>query len=237
MGGSKWGSRVLGIAFLFQFVTSVISGVIVKPALVVPEDAVETMVRIAGNPGLMRSYILLDMLTALGIVFLGVMLYITLRKAGERMALVGLGFYILEGALLGASKLQSYTLLRASELYVPLGRPEYLRTLAKLALESSEFVGFTLHMLVFCVGAALFYYLMTRSRVVPRWLSLWGLISLTPLVVATVLSIMGVAVPDGLAALAIPYFPFELAIGVWVAVKGVADPEVSAIGVRAARAA
>lgn len=49
------------------------------------------MLRIANNPLLMRTYILVDMLTALGIVFLGAMLFLTLRKQNETAALVALG--------------------------------------------------------------------------------------------------------------------------------------------------
>lgn len=210
-------SRVLGIAFLLQFVTSFVSGVFVQPALIAPEDMVETMTRIASHVGLMRLNILLDMATALGVIFLGAMLYTCLRRTDEKIALVGLGFYILEGALLGASKLGSFSLLRLSELYAGGTQLESLPTLAMLAFESADFVGFQLHMLAFCLGGILFYSLLVRSRIVPRWLSLWGLISVTPLLIATLLDFFGVGVP---MALAIPYIPFEFVIGLWIAAKG-----------------
>jgi hypothetical protein len=215
-------SRVLGIAFLLQFVTSVASGVFVQPALIVSGDIVESMMRIASHTGLMRLYILLDMLTALGVIFLGAMLYITLKKGNEKVALVALGFYILEGALLGASKLQTFSLLRMSQLYVTSGQPSYLQTMATLAFESADFVGFQLHMLAFCLGGILFYTLLYKSGIVPRGLSLWGLITVTPLLVATILALFEVQVPP---ILAVPYIPFELVIGLWIAAKGIRDTE------------
>jgi len=222
MSRSKWPSRVLGIAFLLQFVTSIVSGVIVKPTLVVPGDIVATMTRIAARPGLMTTYMLLDMFTALGVVLLGVMLFLNLRKQNEGVALVGMAFYILEGGVLAASKLQSFSLLRYSQVYVSGDQAPILTTMAEVALESMEFVGFDLHMIAFCIGAILFYTLLVTSRAVPRALSLWGLISVSPLLVATLLGIYGVAVPF---ALAIPYVPFEFVIGVWILVKGVGVPE------------
>jgi hypothetical protein len=210
-------ARVLGIAFLLQFVTSVSSGLLVQPALIVPDNISETMITIADHAGLMRAGILLDMFTALGIIFLGAMLFVSLRKQNEAMALVALGFYVLEAALLAASRSDAFSLLRMSQEYVAAGQPDYLETLANLALESADFVGFTLHVLVFCIGGILFYYLLDKSGIVPRVLSLWGLITLVPLLIATLLAILDIEVP-GIVAL--PYFPFEFVIGIWLAVKG-----------------
>lgn len=213
-------SRILGVAFLLQFITSFSSGLFLQPALIVPDNISETMSRIAENPSLMKANILVDMATALGVIFLGAMLYVTVRKQNEKIALIGLGFYILEGALLGASRAEAFSLLRISQEYVAAGRPDYMQRMATLALESMDFVGFTLHVLVFCVGAILFYYLLYKSGVVPRALSLWGLITIVPLLILTLLAIFDYQAPEFLA---LPYFPFEFVIGLWILVKGVPE--------------
>lgn len=213
-------ARILGAAFLLQFVTSFSSGVFLQPALIVPDNISETMLKIADNPSLMKAYILLDMLTALGVIFLGAILFLTLKKQNEKMALTALGFYILEGALLAASRAEAFSLLRMSQEYVATGQPAYLQTLANLALESMDFAGFTLHMLAFCSGAILFYFLLYKSRVVPVVLSLWGLITVVPLLVGTLLGLFDYQVPFFVA---VPYIPFELVIGVWILVKGIKD--------------
>jgi hypothetical protein len=213
-------SRVLGIAFLLQFVTSVSSGLFIQPAWLVPGNIHETMLKIADNPWLMRANIFVDMLTALGVIFLGAMLYVTLRRYNEKIALIGLGFYILEGALLAASRSEAFSLLRISQEYATAGNPAYLQVMANLALESMDFVGFTLHMLAFCLGGILFYYLLYKSGAVPRALSLWGLITLLPLLVANLFDIFGYQVPQFVG---LPYFPFELVIGLWILVKGIPE--------------
>lgn len=229
MNSIKKGSRILGIAFLLQFVTSFASGVFVQPALIVSGDIGETMQRIAGNPALMRGYILLDMLTALGVIFLGVMLYETLKEENEKVALVALSFYILEGALLAASRLDAFSLLRISQAYAAAGEPLYLQSMAEVALEAMDFVGFQLHMLAFCAGAILFYFLLYRSRAVPAVLSLWGLVTVVPLLAATLLGIFEIEVPF---IVAVPYVPFELVIGVWILVKGTRAVERTAAALR-----
>jgi hypothetical protein len=225
MNSAKHLSQLLGLAFLLQFITSVASGMALQPALIVPGDINETLVRIATNPELMRLYIFVDMLTAMGIVFLGAMLFVTLRKENENMALVGLGLYILEAGLLAASRMGAFSLLRISEDYVTAGRPENLQTMGAMTLEAMDAVGFLLHMLAFGAGAILFYILLYRSRVVPRALSLWGLITLLPLVFGTVIAMFDIEVPALLYMLQIPYIPFEFVIGLWILVKGLDVPQ------------
>ena len=71
-------SRILGFAFLFQFITSFSSGVFLKAAWFVPDNMSATLLKIANTPWLLRTNIFVDMLTAVGVTFLGVMLYLAL---------------------------------------------------------------------------------------------------------------------------------------------------------------
>ena len=70
------------------------------------------MVKIANNPLLMRANILGEIITAAGIIFLGAVLFVILRKQNEKMALTALGLYILEAVLLAASRMEAFSLLR-----------------------------------------------------------------------------------------------------------------------------
>jgi hypothetical protein len=215
------GSKILGFAFLFQFITSFSSGVFLKPTWFVSDDIGATLLKIAANPIWLRTYILLDMLTALGVIFLGVVLYVYLKKHDEKLALTALSLYILEAALLAVSRLDTYSLLGFSQAYVN-EQSSMLLILGKVAYETMDFVGGTLHMLAFCAGALLFYSLLVKSRLVPRWLSLWGLITTVPMLVATVARIFGYSLPF---ILYVPYVPFELFIGIWILVKGIPESQ------------
>jgi len=217
MNANNKTSRVLGIAFLLQFITSFSSSIFIKPLWLVPGNIRETMLKIAENPGLLRANILADMLTALGVIFLGAIMFTTLRKQNEKIALAALGFYILEGTLLATSKMATFSLLRLSQEFVSAGQPENFLTFGNLALEAMDYVGDTLHMLAFCLGAILFYYLLDQSRIVPRWLSLWGLITVLPLLIGTLTAIFEVDLPF---ILFVPYVPFEIVIGIWILAKG-----------------
>ena len=229
-------SRVLGVAFLLQAVTSLTSGLILRLALTVPGNISETMVTIANNAWLMRANILGEMITALGIIFLGAVLFVTLRKENEKLALVGLGFYGLEAVMLAVSRIAAFSLLRISQEYVTAGHPAYLQTLGNLAFESMNFAYGALLMLAFCLGAIPFYYLLYKSAIIPRALSLWGLITVFPCLAGTLLTLFGYEVPF---AVFLPYAPFEFVVGVWILVKGINDgsetkqsPRLEAIGLK-----
>jgi hypothetical protein len=215
-------SRVLGAAFLLQAVSSLVSNAFLLDPLIVPGNIIGTMTNIANNVMQVRAGILGDMVTAFGIIFLGAILFVTLRKQNEKMALVALGFYILEAVLLAVSRLLTFFLLRISQESVIAGHPAYLQSLGNLTFETMHFGFSALAMLAFCLGAILFYYLLDKSRIVPRVLSLWGLITVFPCLVATLSAIFGYQVPFFVY---IPYAPFEFVIGVWILVKGIKIPE------------
>lgn len=209
-------SRVLGVAFLLQAITSLVSGAILLKPLLVPGNITESMTKIADNPLLLRASIFGDFITAMGIIFLGTVLFVTLRKQNETVALFSLGLYIFEAGLLAASRLSTFSLLRISEAFATTGQPADLQAMGTVTLDSMNF-GYSLHLLPFCVGGMLFYYLLYKSGMVPRLLTLWGLITTPLILVATLLVIAGYVAP---IYLYLPYTPFEFAIGLWILIKG-----------------
>lgn len=214
-------SRILGIAFLIQAVFSLVGNAVFLNPLTKSGDIHQVLAHIAANPLQVRIGVLFEMVTALGVIFLGVMLYLYGRKENEWMALTGMCFYILEGALLAASKLNGLVLLDISRTYMETGNPAHLASVASALIGSMNY-NYTLSMLAFSAGAPFLYYLMYRSHIVPSWLSLWGLITaICPCLVATVAVLMGITVPF---AFYLPYAPFEFVIGIWILIKGINQP-------------
>ena len=211
--------RLLGAAFLLQAVASLVSGLFLLQPLIVSGNIIDSMTNIANNALQMRASIVVEMITAIGIVILGVLLYLTLKKQNMKIALVALGLYLIEAALLAASRIPAFSLLRISQESVIAGHPAYLQTLGNLLYESLDF-GYSLHMLVFALGATLFYYLFFKSGFLPRVLSLWGLIAAPLALIGILFVLFGYDVP---IVVFLPNLPFELTIGVWLMVKGIRD--------------
>jgi hypothetical protein len=76
--------------------------------------------------------------------------------------------------------------------------------------------------LVFCLGGAMLYVLLYRSRIVPRWISAWGLVAIPFYVAAYLLPMYGVLDVDAPAQV-LMYTPLavqEMVLAVWMIARG-----------------
>jgi len=209
---------LLGAAFLLQAAASLVSTFLRTP-LIVPGKIVDSMANIASKALQMRVSIVAEMIAIIGIVMLGALLFVTLKEQNGKIATVALGLYIVTAAIIAVSRVAAYALLRISQESVLAGHPAHLVTLGNLFYELQEF-GYFLHMLPYTLGAAMFYYLLTRSRYVPRAISLFGLVAAVLALVGSLCDHLGVAVP---LFVFLPNLPFDLGIGLWLLIKGISD--------------
>ena len=76
-----------------------------------------------------------------------------------------------------------------------------------------------IHVYFFITGALLFYYLLFRTRLVPRFLSVWGLGATVVLLLVTGLKLAGIESVI-LDALLMPMIGNEVILAIWLMVKG-----------------
>jgi hypothetical protein len=210
--------RFLGAAFLLQAVASIISTLILTP-LIVPGNIIDSMTNIANNTLQMRASIVGEMIAVIGIVMLGSLLFVTLKNQNGKMALVALGLYLITAAIIAVSRIAVFALLRISQESVIAGHPADLQALGNLFYELQDF-GYFLHMLPYTIGATMFYYLFYKSGYIPRILSLWGLIAASLAFIGTLFDHLGY---DVSLFVYFPNMPFDLAVGLWLLVKGIRD--------------
>jgi hypothetical protein len=213
--------RLLGAAQLFVFAASMLSEQLLK-SVVGSVSISDTLVNISENTSRMWISNLVALLNCLGIVTLGVLFYIILNEQNKILALVALGFFLAEGITLAVSKIGAYGLIPLSQEFVAAGAPEssYYQTLGDFLYNGVDRKGYDIHMLFFCMGGILWYYLLYVSGIVPPILSLWGLAAVCLLSIPVLLALLS---RDFLPAtiLALPYAPFELVLGIWLIVKGI----------------
>ena len=89
-------------------------------------------------------------------------------------------------------------------------------------MAAREWLGPVGAVLTFGLGALMYYWVFYRSRLVPRWLSGWGLVGATLVTVSGLLVMFGLAVPLGTtqAVLALPIAVQEIVLAVWLIAKG-----------------
>ncbi|UCE91298.1 MAG: DUF4386 domain-containing protein [Methanobacteriota archaeon] len=210
-------SRLLGAAFILQASASLTSGLI-RDSLIGTGDITDTMTRISNDAWLMELSIAVEMVTAIGVVMLGALLYFVLKGQDMKIALIALGLYLMEVAAIVFSQMALFGLLHVSQESATAGHPENLQTLGALFLEIHEFSFLSVVMLFFALGAVLFYYLFYRSGYLPKVWILFGLLVASLSFIGVMLALFGIDTP--VLYVVMLNLPFELGTGLWLLTKG-----------------
>jgi hypothetical protein len=72
----------------------------------------------------------------------------------------------------------------------------------------------------FCLGAGMYYSLFFQSRLIPRWLSGWGIVAILLMLTACMLSLFSDNAITGYTLLVLPIALQEMVLAVWLIVKG-----------------
>jgi len=175
-----------------------------------------TAVSANGNQAIIGALWVLIMGFALAMM--SIVLYPILRKHNEALAL---GVVIFRGALEAVTYIVAVVcwllLLVLSQEFVKAGAPDasHFQTLGTLLLKADFWNG---HMLgiVFSLGALMIYYVFYQSKLVPRWLSIWGFVGGILYLAVPLLAMFGFE----LGILEAPLGLQEMVMAVWLIVKG-----------------
>lgn len=224
-------ARTAGILYIIGTVAGVVTKLVVMPPVAGADDPLAAS---AQHSGMVVTGALLVLVMGLSLALVPVVLFPVLRRVDERLAI---GYLVMRGAVEAAC----YVLSALSWLLLlPLGQvmsagpgtasPAGLRLGSLLA--GTDDVGAVLA-LVFCLGGAMFYLLLYRSGIVPRWIASWGLAAIPLYVAAFVLAMYGVigAGSSELNLLVMPLAIQEMVLAVWLIARGfrpIADSPTSA---------
>ena len=178
----------------------------------------------AAHQGQVAAGVLLGFIAALAAPGIAVALYPVLRRFGEGLALGAVSFRIIEGVFYALGVLVLLSLSTLSRAFVDAGAPDdqHYTTLGQTMLAQYHWLVDAGLLLAFSVGGLLYYLVFYRSKLVPRWLSAWGIGGAVLLMIAAVLLIFGVISPlsPGQIALAVPIGVQEMVLAVWLLAKG-----------------
>lgn len=228
MNANRKAAIAVGVLYIIGTVSGVLSVVISNPIL----DAPDFLSSIAANPNqvVLGASFVLTMGLALAIV--PVAAYPVLKQHNQTLAM---GYVVFRGALetVGymATVICTLLLVALSREYVAAGMPDGsgFQALGGVLAESSNWitqVGTT----AFILGALMFYWVLYRAKLIPRWISGWGLITAVPYFAAAFLVMFGViegwSSLDG--GLRVPLGLQEMVMAVWLIVKGFNPPAIGA---------
>jgi hypothetical protein len=226
MNTYRTNATIAGVLYIIGTVAGILSLALLQPV----RDAQDLLVSAAANANLVIAAALCVLLMALSLAMVPVVLYPVLKRHSQVLAL---GYVVFRGALETVTCLVTpiawLLLVALSQLVVQgqgVAAPD-LQASAALLLKPGA-VG-SIAGIVFCLGAAMFYTVLYQSRLVPRWISVWGLAGLLPYLAAYLMAMF--ATLDVMSSTAIlMYLPLavqEIVLAVWLIVKGFSSTAVA----------
>ena len=206
------------------YIIGTVAGILSKVVAYFPvHDADDPLSYAVKHSDAVATGALLVLVMGLSLAFVPVVLFPILRGVDEVLAT---GYLIIRGAVETAA----YVMIAiAWLLLVPLAEamsagpgtasPAGVR-LGTLVIDSDG--ASAMLTLVFCLGAVLFYVLLYRSRIVPRWITLWGFVGIPLYAAAYLLAMYGTISSNSSEQnlLQLPLGVQEMVLAVWMIARG-----------------
>ncbi len=210
---------IVGVLYIIGTVAGVLSLVFVNPILSAPDY----LLQFSANKTQVITGALLVIIMGVALVMVPVMMFPILKKQNKALALGYVVFRALEAVTYIAVVISWLLLITLSQEYVKAGAPDasYFQTLGALLLEADDWINPILT-IVFILGALMFYYLLYQSKLIPRFISVWGLIAAIPYLTAGLLLMFTLISPSSTTqiVLMLPLALQEMVLAVWLIVKG-----------------
>jgi hypothetical protein len=191
------------------------------------EDGGGILANAATHESQMITWALLNLVGAVAAAGVAFMFYPILKRAVDTSVKQGLALWyvgtrITESGCYLVAVLATWAFLPLSREFAAAGAPDvsHFQT-SGLMLQTTQDLALALAQSVFAVGAGMLYYLLFQTRLVPRWLSLWGLLS-APLFLIASLSLLWTGDPNSTLAniFFAPLALQEMVLAVWLIFKG-----------------
>lgn len=226
MNSSRKTAIIVGGLYIIGTVAGVLSVVFTTSILNDPEY----LIQISANEKQIIAGALFVLLMGFSLAMVPVLLFPILKKQHEALAL---GYIVFRGALETVTYIALVIcwlfLMVLSREYVAAGAPadSYFQTLGALLRGGYASIN-TILIIVFSLGALMLYGMFYQSRLIPRWISVWGFIAIILHFTTAFLLIFHIVDSDTAPVLLVMNFPIflqEMVMAVWLIAKGFNSPE------------
>jgi hypothetical protein len=221
MNTNRMNAVIVGVLFIIATVAGTIAASIGKPILGAPDYLTE----ISANESTIIIGAFLAFLMAISCAGIGLGLYPIMRKYSVGMAIGTVGFRVIESMIQILGGASTIALLALSQEFVKAGAPDaaYFQIIGAVIKAEDEWLSNGVMLLSWCIGAFMYYTLFYQYRLVPRWLSGWGLIGITLTTISSVLVLLHIIPGFGTIQVIsnLPIALQEMVFAIWLIAKGV----------------
>lgn len=213
-------TRKIAVAAGVAFIIATVAG-LVASALVPDPTGADYLTSFSANANRVTAGVLLYLIGHFTCTGIAIVMYPVLKKSSGVLALGSVIFRTIEtvfytvGVVCLLSQLalgQQFTSAVAADRTSLPALGDLLTSIHQQAALAGVFA--------FCLGAFMYYTLFFRSRLIPRWLSGWGIAAIILMLAACVLALFSGNRITSYIPLAAPIAVQEMVLAVWLIVKG-----------------
>jgi len=211
---------LVGALFIVGTVAGVLSVICLNPIQSNPDFLLEA----AENQNRIILGALLILTMGFSLTTIPVLMYPVSKKYNESLAL---GYVVFRGGIETVTYIGMATcwivLVLLSKEFVQAGAPEasYFQVIGNLVLGAQDSIN-TILIIVFALGALMFYAVLLLSKLIPNWLSWWGLVAILMHISTAFILIFSLTDVNSpfITIINLPIFLQEMVMAVWLIIKG-----------------
>jgi hypothetical protein len=224
MDSNRKTAIIVGVLFIFAIVMLFVGEALYKPIL----DSPDYLDNAYPNKVVVITGILIEFTGVPAVVLLSLLLFPILKRYNEVLALGYVVFRLFEAALLSVAYISKLLLVNLSQDYLSKGGVDtsYFQYIGSSIQSVDHWAGTQglIYHIIFVLGSLMLYYVLYRSKLVPRFISAWGFIAaivlLTGSVMANIDIFTGISEVGLELIFALPIALAEIMLSIWLIVKG-----------------
>jgi hypothetical protein len=214
-------STIVGVLFIIATAAGIasvaISGTII--------DSPDYLTQMAANESAVLAGAFLTFLMSIACAGVGLGLYPIIRKYSHGLAIGTVGFRLIESVTQIIVGLNAIILLVLSQEFVTASSSDtlFFETIGTIIKSGNEWLSNGVMLITWCLGAFMYYSVFFRYRLIPRWISVWGLIGITLTILSSVLVMLNIIPGFGIIQRIAngPIALQEMVFAFWLIVKGI----------------
>jgi hypothetical protein len=203
------------------FIIATLAGPILATPLTPVLTGTDYLPRLSAQPNQAAGGVLLWIIGAFTSVGIAISMYPVLKERNAGLAIGSVIFRTLEAAFYMVGVVSLLSLLTLGQQFTTAGAADRtsLQAIGNLLVSVRDQAALVA-VFAFCVGAFMYYYLFFQSRLIPRWLSGFGIVAIILMMAACVLALFSGNRITSYLPLAAPIAVQEMVLAVWLIVKG-----------------
>jgi len=221
MDKSRWNERWAGVFYIIATLAPILAVAFVGflGGGAAGEPIPDYLAQVASDEGAVIIGMFIEVIWALAVLLIPIALFSLLKKHGESLALGFLGLRFIESMSVIVRSIFLLSLLTLGREFAAAGAAEVslFQSIGSVLVTTREWTFLIGCGLVWSLSALVLNYLLYRSSLIPRWLSVWGLLGSGLSLATYAVQFYGINMTEWL------FFPIaaqEMVFAVWLIVKG-----------------